>query len=74
MRAKRLIIIVDGEYKNIPHKRIRVDALFEKLGLDPSKERLALVDPDRHVVVEYCCLHDVIELFPGMCFTVIWDL
>lgn len=69
-----MIIIVDGEYKNIPHKRIRVDALFEKIGLNPTTHRLALVDADRHTVVEYCNLHDVVELFPGMCFTVIWDL
>lgn len=66
-------ITVNGDEFEIPHKRIRLDALFEKIGLNPATHRLALVDPDRHTVIEYCCLHDVIELFPGMCFSIVKD-
>lgn len=62
-------IIVDGEEFDIPHKRIRLDALFEKVGLDPLKDRLVLVSSTHRKVIEFCCLHDVVEIFQGMCFT-----
>lgn len=61
-------ITVDGEELEIPYKRIRVDALFEKAGLDPLKNKLVLVDPERRKMIEFCSLHGVIEIFDGMCF------
>ena len=61
-------ITVDGNQIEIPHKRIRLDALFEKAGLDPMQDKLALVDPDRQTTMEFCCLHIVLEVFEGMCF------
>lgn len=62
-------IVIDGEELDIPYKRIRVDALLEKAGLDPLKDRLVLVDASRHKMVEYCCLADVVEILDNMCFT-----
>lgn len=61
-------ITVDGNELEIPHKRIRVDALLETAGLDPLKNRLVLVNSDRRKIVEFCCLMDIIEIFEGMCF------
>lgn len=61
-------ITVDGDELEIPHKRIRVDALLEIAGLEVGKDRLALVDAGRRKMVEFCCLYDVIEIFEGMCF------
>lgn len=60
-------VIVDGNEIDIPHKRIRLDALFEKAGLDPLKDQLALVDSKEGITV-LCCLHVDIEIAEGMCF------
>lgn len=62
-----MIITVDGEEIDIPHDRIRLDALFERVGLDPLKDQLALVD-SREGITVLCCLYVVIELAEGMCF------
>lgn len=62
-------IIVDGEEFHIPHKRMRVDALLEKVGLVPDKDRLILVSSTQRKVTEFCCLYDVVEISQGMCFT-----
>lgn len=61
-------IIVDGEEIEIPYKRIRVDALLKKAGLEPGKDRLILVSSTRRKVTEFCCLHDIVEISQGMCF------
>lgn len=61
-------ITIDGEEFNIPHKSIRLDALFEIVGLDPLKDRLCLVSSTRRKVTEYCCLHDMVDISEGMCF------
>lgn len=61
-------ITVNGDEFEIPYKRIRLDALFEKVGLDPLEDKLALVDPDRRKMVEFCSLHYIIEIFDDMCF------
>lgn len=45
-----------------------VDALLEKAGLDPLKNRLMLIDPQRQTIVEFCCLADIIEIFEDMTF------
>ena len=62
-------IVIDGEEIDILYKQIRVDALLEKVGLDPFNDRLVLVDASRRKMVEYCCLADVVEVFENMCFT-----
>lgn len=61
-------ITIDGNEFYIPYKRIMLDALFEKAGLDPLKNKLALVDVDCRKMVEFCCLMDIIEIFEDMCF------
>ena len=61
-------ITVDSNELEIPYKRIRLDALFEKAGLDPMQDKLALVDPDGQTTMEFCCLHIVLEVSEGMCF------
>lgn len=63
-----MIVTVDGKEIDIPHKRIRLDALFEKAGLDPMTDTIALVHADRCIVEQLCSLHLVIEIFDGMCF------
>lgn len=65
---KNVKIIVDGEEFNIPHKRIRVDVLLEKVGLIPGKDRLMLIDVEHQKITEFCCLADTIEIFEDMCF------
>lgn len=62
-------IIVDGEEFDIPYKRMRVDAFLEKVGLVPGKDRLILISSTQRKVTEFCCLHDVVEISQGMCFT-----
>lgn len=62
-----MIITVDGKEIDIPYKRIRLDALFEKAGLDPMKDQLALVDSSVGVTV-LSSLHLIIELAEEMCF------
>ena len=61
-------ITVDGKEIEIPYKRIRLDALMEKAGLDPLKDTLTLIDADRGSVDVLFSLHLVIEIFEGMCF------
>lgn len=63
-----MIITVDGKEIDIPYKRIRLDALFEKASLDPMKDKLVLIDADRNTMEEFCSLHLTIEIFDGMCF------
>lgn len=63
-----MIITVDGKEIDIPHKRIRLDALFEKAGLDPMEDKLVLIDAERNSTDELCSLHLVIEIFDEMCF------
>lgn len=61
-------ITIDGNEFDIPYKQIMLSGLFEKAGLDPLKDKLALVDVDRRKMVEFCCLADVVEIFEDMCF------
>lgn len=61
-------IIIDGEEFDIPHNRVRLDALFKIAGLDPLKDRLMLISPTQRTVTEFCCLQDVVEISQGMCF------
>lgn len=61
-------IIVDGEEFDILYKRIRLDALLEKVGLIPDKDMLILVSSIRREVTEFCCLQDIVEISQGMCF------
>lgn len=61
-------IIVDGEEFDIPHKQIRLDALFKVAGLDPLKDRLMLVNSTQRKMIEFYCLHDIVEISEGMCF------
>lgn len=61
-------ITVDGNEFDIPYNRIRLDALFEKAGLDPLKDRLVLVSSTHRKITEFCCLHNVVEISEGMCF------
>ena len=62
-------VTVDGNEIDTQVKQIKVDALSEKAGLDPLKNRLMLVDAQRRTIVEFCCLADIIEIFEDMTFT-----
>lgn len=68
LSSKNMKITVDGQEFDIQHKRIRLDALFELVGLNPMEDKLILVNADLNTTEELCSLHLIVEVFNDMCF------